>query len=87
MRTTIRLPDALLREAKARAAAEGTTLNAYIEDAVRLQVLRDEHASRCPVPVLPVAAEPGWVHPWIDFDSNAAVLEAMEQGVPIDKLR
>jgi len=87
MRTTIRLPDDLLRQAKAHAAADGLTLNAFIEDAVRLQVLRDEHAARRPVPVLPVATEPGWVHPWIDFDSNAAVLAAMEEGLPVDKIR
>ena len=36
MRTTIRLDDALLREAKARAARAGRSLNEFIEDAVRV---------------------------------------------------
>ena len=36
MRTTIRLDDSLLREAKARAARAGRSLNDFIADAVRL---------------------------------------------------
>ena len=38
MRTTIRLDDSLLREAKAMAARAGRSLNDFIEEAVRLAV-------------------------------------------------
>jgi hypothetical protein len=37
-RTTVRLPDELLRRAKRKAAAEGRTLTSLIEDGLRLMV-------------------------------------------------
>jgi hypothetical protein len=37
MRTTLDLDDALLRDAKKRAAELGVTLTAYIEDALRVK--------------------------------------------------
>ena len=37
-RTTVRLPEDLLRRAKRKAAAEGRTLTALIEDGLRLVV-------------------------------------------------
>ena len=37
-RTTVRLPDDLLRRAKRKAAAEGRTLTSLIEDGLRLLV-------------------------------------------------
>lgn len=40
MRTTVRLPGDLLERAKRRAAAEGTTLAALIEEGLRLVILR-----------------------------------------------
>jgi hypothetical protein len=54
MRTTIRLDDALLRAAKARAAKGGRSLNEFIEDAVRMAVLASAPttASAPPLPVL-----------------------------------
>jgi len=53
MRTTIRLDDHLLREAKARAARAGRSLNGFIEDAVRSAALGDRRADSG-VPVIPV---------------------------------
>jgi hypothetical protein len=40
-RTTVRLPDELLRRAKRKAAAEGRTLTSLIEDGLRLVVAED----------------------------------------------
>ncbi|WP_434479502.1 hypothetical protein [Gemmatimonas sp.] len=45
MRTTIRLEDHLLREAKAHAARAGCSLNEFIEEAVRVALLSGGHRS------------------------------------------
>jgi hypothetical protein len=45
MQTTLRFDDALMRRAKAAAAAEGSSLTAYISDAVR-QKLNVAHGTR-----------------------------------------
>ena len=80
MRTTIRLDDDLLREAKRRAAASGRTLTAVIEDALREALSRR-------------SAEPaqGWVSlptfggggrglmPGVDLDDSASLLDLMDQ--------
>ena len=43
MKTTVELPDHLLRDAKATAAARGQTLRAFVGDAIadRVRLLRD----------------------------------------------
>lgn len=79
MRTTIRLDDSLLREAKARAARAGTSLNEFIEEAVRTAVLR-EPASQ-PVPAIPVF-DGGKLRPGVSLDSGADLLALMEDGEP-----
>lgn len=78
MRTTIRLDDALLREAKARAASGGRSLNDFIEDAVRLAVL----ASAPPgaTPIIPVFTGGHGVRPGVNLDSQADLLDVMEDG-------
>ncbi|MFZ4774450.1 MAG: hypothetical protein ACOYM3_03760 [Terrimicrobiaceae bacterium] len=38
MQTTLRIPDALYREAKAEAAREGTTLTRFLEEGLRLRI-------------------------------------------------
>ncbi len=75
MRTTIRLEDALLRRAKAHAAAVGRSLNDFIADAVR--------AALAPRAALAVAAElPTYrgrgVQPGVDLDDSAGLLDLME---------
>jgi hypothetical protein len=77
MRTTIRLDDALLTEAKQLAARTGRTLTAVIEDALR-QML-----SRTPVPgprrrfVMPTYGR-GGVRPGVDLDDTAGLLDLMD---------
>lgn len=44
MKTTIELPDALMREVKAIAAAEGGTIRSVIEEAVHRELDRRRHA-------------------------------------------
>lgn len=77
MRTTIRLDDHLLREAKARAARAGRSLNEFIEDALRTAVLADREA---PVhtPEIPVFRGGRGLRPGVDLDNNAALLALMD---------
>lgn len=74
MRTTVDLPDALLRAARKRAAAEGTTLTRLLADGLQLRLRAGEtvRVSRA----LPVSGAGGGMHPWIDPASNASLYEA-----------
>lgn len=76
MRTTIRIDDRLLAEAKARAARSGTTLAAVVEDALRAALgRRDQAAPRAPeLPTLPG----GRLRAGVDLDDSAALLDLME---------
>lgn len=76
MRTTIRLDDHLLREAKACAARAGRSLNEFIEDAVRSAVLDDRQADSG-APVIPVFRGGRGLQPGVDLDRNAALLDLM----------
>lgn len=51
MRTTLRLPDDLLKEAKKRAAERGTTLTALVEEALREALSRAEEGGGRAEPV------------------------------------
>lgn len=78
MRTTIRLDDALLREAKARAARAGRSLNDFIADAVRLAVRVPARSAT--TPEIPVFKGGRGVRAGVNLDSNAALLDLMESG-------
>ena len=81
-RTTVRLPEELVRRAKRKAAAEGRTLTSLIEDGLR-NVLderaRKGGAKRKP---LPVSSATGGLKPGIDW--NFRDLEEMED---IERMR
>jgi Arc/MetJ family transcription regulator len=81
MRTTIRIDDRLLAEAKARAAASGRTLTAVIDDALREALARRATADRPPRRALPVFRS-SRVLPGVDLDDGAALLELMEGAEP-----
>lgn len=76
MRTTIRLDDDLLREAKATAAQQGRSLTSFIEEALRrsLAIAAPEGEQR---PYI-VPTFGSRVRAGIDLDSNADLLEVME---------
>lgn len=76
MRTTIRLNDALLAEAKALAARSGRTLTRVIEDALRETLARGA-ADPGKAPELPVVRG-GRVRPGVNLDSMSDLLETME---------
>ncbi|MES2176340.1 MAG: YlcI/YnfO family protein [Gemmatimonadota bacterium] len=76
MRTTIRLDDALLRKAKAAAAANGITLNQLIEDAVRAALAPRATGARVREASLPVYAGAG-LQPGVDLAESSALLDIM----------
>jgi hypothetical protein len=83
-RTTIRLPQELLARAKRKAAAEGRTLTALIEDSLRSALAeRSRLGKRTPLPP-PVSRATGGPMPGIDITSSLALqeiedLEALER--------
>lgn len=79
MRTTIRLSDYLLQEAKAHAVQSGKTLTAVIEDALRESLARQNarRPVRPPVKLTTVAGQ--GLQPGVDLDDSATLLQLMEQ--------
>lgn len=78
MRTTVRLDERLLRQAKEFAARNGQTLTATIEDALRQFLARREGpAEQRPFRVRPFRGT--GVAPGVDLDDSAALLDLMEK--------
>jgi predicted component of type VI protein secretion system len=74
-RTTVRLPDDLIERAKRRAAADGRSLTALIEEGLR-RVLNDRRGeARASRALPPVSAASGGLAPGIDLDDSAALQE------------
>ena len=80
MRTTVRLNDALLSDAKSYAAEIGLTLTALIEESLRQRLASTRPARRERVELLTTGE--GGLHPGVDMDDSASVLDAMER--PLD---
>jgi hypothetical protein len=79
MRTTVQLPDDLMKAAKRHAVDTGRTLTAVIEDALRGALARERAVGR-PEPVdLPTFGS-GGVLPGVDLDDSAALLNVMDEG-------
>lgn len=77
VRTTIRLDDQLLSEAKQLAVRTGRTLTAVIEDALREALARrDEHGKRAPLRLKTFRGN--GLQPGVDLDDSASLLELME---------
>jgi Ribbon-helix-helix protein, copG family len=66
-RTTVRLPEELLRRAKRMAAAEGRTLTSLIEDGLRLLISEGRHKAKRPRGPLPVSKATGGLMPGVDI--------------------
>ncbi|MGC9973539.1 MAG: DUF2191 domain-containing protein [Bryobacteraceae bacterium] len=78
MRTTVRLDDALLEQAKREASRRGETLTALIENGLRLMLSQRRTAPRRPRVVLPVCRAGGGVLPGVDLNDSAALVDLME---------
>jgi Arc/MetJ-type ribon-helix-helix transcriptional regulator len=74
-RTTVRLPEDLVRRARRKALAEGRSLTALIEDGLR-RVLDDRAPSARAKRVLPpVSSATGGLMPGVSLDDGAALQE------------
>ena len=77
MRTTIRIDDQLLKEAKRLAIRSGKSLTTIIEDALRESLSRQRNSpKREPVRLLTINGQ--GILPGVDLDDSAALLEVME---------
>ncbi len=76
MRTTIRLADRLLLEAKREAARCGMTLTAIIEESLRTRLARTQDARRTPIRLSTTGR--GGLRPGVDLDDSAALLDVMD---------
>ncbi|HYO46167.1 MAG TPA: ribbon-helix-helix protein, CopG family [Gemmatimonadota bacterium] len=79
MRTTIRLPDDLLRDLKRLASESDQTLTSVIEDALRAALDRCE-AKRDVEPVRLTTFGRGWTLPGVNLDHTASLHDRMESG-------
>ena len=80
MRTTIRLDDHLLREAKGLALRSGRTLTKVIEDALREALARGSEAptNTADRVSLPTFTGDGLL-PGVDLDDSAGLIDLMER--------
>jgi predicted transcriptional regulator len=76
MRTTVRLNDALLQEAKRYAAETNRTLTSVIEEALQEKLAKRDTSTE-DKPFKLITAK-GRLQPGVDLDNNAALLDVME---------
>lgn len=85
-RTTVRLPDDLLRRARRKAAAEGRSLTALIEDGLR-RVLNERPSTGRAKRILPrISSATGGLMRGIALDESAA-LQEMDDLEQAERLR
>ena len=78
MRTTIRINDQLLRDAKAHSARMGCSLTSLIEDALRQMLARQTGKPNQGRVKLTTVSGRG-LRPGVDLDNSAKLLEILEQ--------
>ena len=83
MRTTIRLDESLLREAKKAAAEAGRTLTSLIEDSLREVLSRRRKDTPRKRVRLPTFGGSG-VAPGVDLDDTAALIDLMDTHRAVD---
>lgn len=81
MRTTVRINDDLLRQAKQHALAAGRTLTALIEDGLRV-ILATPGETRRQFIELPVSTASSGVLPGVDLNRAADLDEIMNTPLP-----
>jgi len=85
-RTTVRLPEDLLRRAKRKAAAEGRSLTSLIEDGLRYVVAVERPKLRPKPKPIPVSKATGGPMPGIDI-SNSAALQDMDDLEYVERMK
>lgn len=79
MRTTIRLDERLLAQAKELAARTGRTLTAVIEEALRHELASTGRSRRRKDRAELPTFDGGGLQPGVNLDSNAELLELMDR--------
>lgn len=77
MRTTIRIDETLLQEAKHLAVRSGRSLTAVIEDALREALARQRGAAPR-APFVLVTVDGHGLRPGVDLDDSAGLLDLLE---------
>ncbi len=85
MRTTVALPEQLLKMARRSARARGLTLGGLVEAALRRELARPTGPTSSPE--VPVFRGGTGVRPGIDVTSNRALLEALDENSRLEQLR
>lgn len=78
MRTTVRLDDELLKQAKTESERQGRTLTSFIDEALRQMLARSEHPAPRKKVKIPVSRSRGGTLPGVDINDSAALLDIME---------
>ncbi|NKB16269.1 MAG: DUF2191 domain-containing protein [Sphingomonadales bacterium] len=87
MRTTVHLPDDLLRRAKQKAAADGRTLTSLIEEGLRI-VVAEKPSTRSDARRLPrVSTATGGLMPGLDPVKFATQLQETDDIENMERLR
>ena len=73
MKTTLNLDDALLREAKKKAAAEGITLTKVVEDSLRAALTERP-------------ARPGYRLRWVVVDGGAPLIDVADRDALYERM-
>ena len=84
MRTTVRLDDQLLADAKRLAAETHRSLTAIIEDALREMLARKQNSGERPPVKLKTVTGQG-LQPGVDLDDSAALLDLMDYADGFDR--
>jgi hypothetical protein len=85
-RTTVRLPEELLRRAKRKAADEGRTLTSLIEDGLWHMLSPKKDKPKGGPSRIPVSKATGGLMPGIDV-SNSAALQEMDDLEYIERMK
>ena len=78
MRTTVRLDDALLDQARREAQRRGETLTALIEKGLRLELAHAKPDRRKLKVAIPVFSGGKGLQPGVDLNNSADLLDIME---------
>jgi hypothetical protein len=85
MRTTVSIDDHLLAEAREQARRRRQTLSQLVEDALRSLLARGALTSDRPV--VPTFTGGTGPRPGVDFTSNRAIHEVLDEEMPLEQLR
>ena len=78
MRTTVRLDDSLLEQARREAQRRGETLTSLVEKGLRLELIHSKPSTQRRRVVLPVSKAGGGVMPGVDLNNSAALSDILD---------